>query len=55
MYTWYITISLITRCGYPAVNASYFDMSYHPVSTNVDCKLYKNARSVRCYDCNSCK
>uniref|UniRef100_A0A0A9D612 Tetraspanin-10 n=1 Tax=Arundo donax TaxID=35708 RepID=A0A0A9D612_ARUDO len=48
-------ISLIFRCGYPALNASYFDLSYHPVSTNVDCKLYKNVRSVRCYDCNSCK
>ncbi|GJM91155.1 hypothetical protein PR202_ga07502 [Eleusine coracana subsp. coracana] len=23
--------SLIIRCGYPAVNASYFDLSYHPV------------------------
>lgn len=45
----------IVRCGYPALNASYFDLSYHPVSTNVDCKLYKNARSVRCYDCDSCK
>jgi hypothetical protein len=43
------------ECGYPAVNASYFDLSYHPVSTNVDCKLYKNARSVLCYDCDSCK
>ncbi|GJM91150.1 hypothetical protein PR202_ga07497 [Eleusine coracana subsp. coracana] len=43
------------KCGYPAVNASYFDLSYHPVNTNVDCKLYKNTRSVRCYDCNSCK
>ncbi|TVU32087.1 hypothetical protein EJB05_23805 [Eragrostis curvula] len=43
------------ECGYPAVNASYFDLSYHPVSTNVDCKLYKNVRFVRCYDCNSCK
>ncbi|RLN41079.1 hypothetical protein C2845_PM01G38560 [Panicum miliaceum] len=43
------------ECGYPALNASYFDLSYHPVSTNIDCKLYKNARSVRCYDCDSCK
>ncbi|XP_021307481.1 tetraspanin-10 isoform X1 [Sorghum bicolor] len=43
------------ECGYPALNASYFDLSFHPVSTNVDCKLYKNTRSVRCYDCNSCK
>jgi len=48
-------IALIFRCGYPALNASYFDLSFHPVSTNVDCKLYKNTRSVRCYDCNSCK
>ncbi|GJN19811.1 hypothetical protein PR202_gb07121 [Eleusine coracana subsp. coracana] len=29
------------ECGYPAVNVSYFDLSYHPVSTNVDCKLFK--------------
>uniref|UniRef100_A0A0E0M9F4 Tetraspanin-10 n=1 Tax=Oryza punctata TaxID=4537 RepID=A0A0E0M9F4_ORYPU len=43
------------ECGYPAVNSSYFDLSYHPVSTNVDCKLYKNVRSVLCYDCDSCK
>ncbi|RCV42239.1 hypothetical protein SEVIR_9G199700v4 [Setaria viridis] len=43
------------ECGYPALNASYFDLSYHPVSTNIDCKLYKNARSVKCYDCDSCK
>lgn len=43
------------ECGYPALNASTFDLSYHPVSTNVDCKLYKNDRSLRCYDCNSCK
>ncbi|KAG6481703.1 hypothetical protein ZIOFF_058322 [Zingiber officinale] len=27
------------RCGYPAVNASYYDLSYHPVSKNKDCKL----------------
>ncbi|KAF6994743.1 hypothetical protein CFC21_011373 [Triticum aestivum] len=43
------------ECGYPALNASNFDLSYHPVSTNVDCKLYKNDRFLRCYDCNSCK
>ncbi|THU55171.1 hypothetical protein C4D60_Mb11t03750 [Musa balbisiana] len=43
------------RCGYPAVNASYYDLSYHPVSTNKDCKLYKNARAIKCYDCDSCK
>ncbi|KAJ3682216.1 hypothetical protein LUZ60_014789 [Juncus effusus] len=44
-----------SECGYPAVNASYYDLSYHPVSTNNDCKLYKNDKSVKCYDCNSCK
>ncbi|PWZ56174.1 Tetraspanin-10 [Zea mays] len=43
------------RCGFPALNASYFDLSYHPASANADCKLYRNARSVRCYDCSSCK
>ncbi|XP_042419495.1 tetraspanin-10-like isoform X2 [Zingiber officinale] len=44
-----------SECGYPAVNASYYDLSYHPVSKNKDCKLYKNARSIKCYDCDSCK
>ncbi|XP_020094146.1 tetraspanin-10 [Ananas comosus] len=44
-----------SECGYPAVNASYYDLSYHPVSTNKDCKLYKNARTVKCYDCDSRK
>ncbi|CAL9125128.1 unnamed protein product [Musa textilis] len=44
-----------SECGYPAVNASYYDLSYHPVSTNKDCKLYKNARAIKCYDCDSCK
>ncbi|XP_008796792.1 tetraspanin-10 isoform X2 [Phoenix dactylifera] len=44
-----------SECGYPAVNASYYDLSYHPVSNNKDCKLYKNAPSVKCYDCDSCK
>ncbi|NP_001353978.1 Tetraspanin-10 [Zea mays] len=43
------------ECGFPALNASYFDLSYHPASANADCKLYRNARSVRCYDCSSCK
>uniref|UniRef100_A0ACD5TJC6 Uncharacterized protein n=2 Tax=Avena sativa TaxID=4498 RepID=A0ACD5TJC6_AVESA len=43
------------ECGYPALNASNFDLSFRPVSTNVDCKLYKNDKSIRCYDCNSCK
>ncbi|XP_064934829.1 tetraspanin-10-like isoform X1 [Musa acuminata AAA Group] len=44
-----------SECGYPAVNASYYDLTYHPVSTNKDCKLYKNSRSIKCYDCDSCK
>ncbi|KAI4370066.1 hypothetical protein MLD38_018451 [Melastoma candidum] len=42
-------------CGYPAVGTSNYDLSYHPVSPNRDCKLYKNARAVKCYDCDSCK
>ncbi|KAI0493594.1 hypothetical protein KFK09_023713 [Dendrobium nobile] len=44
-----------SECGYPAINASYYDLSYHPTSTSKDCKLYKNARNVKCYDCDSCK
>ncbi|RXH95495.1 hypothetical protein DVH24_007995 [Malus domestica] len=43
-----------SECGYPAVNASYYDMSFHPVSSNKDCKLYKNARDTKCYNCDSC-
>ncbi|BBH03332.1 tetraspanin10 [Prunus dulcis] len=45
----------LSRCGYPAVNASHYDMSFHPVSSNKDCKLYKNARDIKCYNCDSCK
>ncbi|CAK8579158.1 unnamed protein product [Lathyrus sativus] len=44
-----------SECGYPAVNASYYDLSFHPVSPNHDCKRYKNSRAVKCYDCDSCK
>jgi len=44
-----------SECGYPARNASYYDLSFNPVSLNKDCKLYKNRRSVKCYNCNSCK
>ncbi|GMN32230.1 hypothetical protein TIFTF001_003575 [Ficus carica] len=44
-----------SECGYPAVNASYYDLSFHPVSSNKDCKLYKNSRQVKCYNCDSCK
>lgn len=44
-----------SECGYPARNASYYDLSFNPVSLNKDCQLYKNRRSVKCYNCNSCK
>lgn len=44
-----------SECGYPAINASYYDLSFHPVSTNKDCKLYKNSRAIKCYNCDSCK
>ncbi|KAD2067450.1 hypothetical protein E3N88_41914 [Mikania micrantha] len=44
-----------SQCGYPAVNASYYDLSFHPVSSNKDCKLYKNLKSIKCYSCDSCK
>ncbi|XP_028804758.1 tetraspanin-10-like isoform X3 [Neltuma alba] len=27
-----------SECGYPAVNASYYDLTFHPVSPNHDCK-----------------
>ncbi|GAY55254.1 hypothetical protein CUMW_163010 [Citrus unshiu] len=42
------------ECGYPVVNASYYDLSFHPTSSNKDCKLYKNSRAVKCYNCDSC-
>ncbi|XP_020527477.1 tetraspanin-10 isoform X3 [Amborella trichopoda] len=44
-----------SECGYPAINASYYDLSFHPVSGNRDCKLYKNSPSIKCYNCDSCK
>ncbi|XP_039133288.1 LOW QUALITY PROTEIN: tetraspanin-10 [Dioscorea cayenensis subsp. rotundata] len=44
-----------SECGYPAVNASYYDLSYHPVSSNKDCKTYKNSQNIKCYNCDSCK
>ncbi|KAF6135290.1 hypothetical protein GIB67_021652 [Kingdonia uniflora] len=44
-----------SECGYPTRNASYYDLSFRPISTNNDCKRYKNARDVRCYNCDSCK
>lgn len=44
-----------SECGYPVINASNYDLSYRPVSSNRDCKLYKNSRDVKCYNCDSCK
>ncbi|TKY60601.1 Tetraspanin-10 protein [Spatholobus suberectus] len=44
-----------SQCGYPAVNASYYDLTFHPVSPNNDCTRYKNSRAIKCYDCDSCK
>ncbi|CAN1300886.1 TET10 [Linum perenne] len=44
-----------SECGYPAVNASFYDLSFHPVSSNKDCKLYKNSKAIKCYNCDSCK
>ncbi|GAB4856884.1 Tetraspanin-10, variant 3 [Ancistrocladus abbreviatus] len=44
-----------SECGYPAINASYYDLSYHPASSSKDCKLYKNTRAIKCYNCDSCK
>ncbi|XP_076912655.1 tetraspanin-10-like [Bidens hawaiensis] len=44
-----------SQCGYPAVNASYYDLTFHPVSGNMDCKLYKNSKLIKCYNCDSCK
>nr|XP_043607692.1 tetraspanin-10-like [Erigeron canadensis]XP_043607693.1 tetraspanin-10-like [Erigeron canadensis] len=44
-----------SQCGYPVVNASYHDISFHPLSSNKDCKLYKNSKAVKCYNCDSCK
>ncbi|XP_051129244.1 tetraspanin-10 [Andrographis paniculata] len=44
-----------SECGYPAVNASHYDLSFHPMSSNKDCRLYKNSKSIKCYNCDSCK
>ncbi|XP_076953215.1 tetraspanin-10-like [Bidens hawaiensis] len=44
-----------SQCGYPAVNASHYDLSFHPLSPVKDCKLYKNSKVVKCYNCDSCK
>ncbi|XP_057775787.1 tetraspanin-10-like [Salvia miltiorrhiza] len=44
-----------SECGYPAVNASFYDLSFHPISSNKDCQLYKNSKAIKCYNCDSCK
>ncbi|GMQ05353.1 hypothetical protein CsSME_00050419 [Camellia sinensis var. sinensis] len=44
-----------SECGYPAVNASYYDLSFHPISSDKDCKIYKNSKEIKCYNCDSCK
>ncbi|KAI7988110.1 Tetraspanin-10 [Camellia lanceoleosa] len=44
-----------SECGYPAVNASYYDLSFHPISSDKDCKSYKNSKEIKCYNCDSCK
>ncbi|XP_011072336.1 tetraspanin-10 isoform X2 [Sesamum indicum] len=44
-----------SECGYPAMNASFYDLSFHPISSNKDCRLYKNSKAVKCYNCDSCK
>ncbi|KAJ0442941.1 hypothetical protein HanIR_Chr16g0815081 [Helianthus annuus] len=40
---------LFPFCGYPAVNASYYDLSFHPVSSNKDCKTVIRATGVAQY------
>nr|KAJ0186374.1 hypothetical protein LSAT_V11C900471750 [Lactuca sativa] len=42
-------------CGYPAVNASYYDLTFHPNSSNKDCILYKNRKPIKCYNYDSSK
>ncbi|XP_073141987.1 tetraspanin-10 isoform X2 [Henckelia pumila] len=44
-----------SECGYPVVNASFYDLSFHPISSIKDCKLYKNSKNIKCYNCDSCK
>lgn len=44
-----------SECDYPVVNASFYDLSFRPISSNKDCRLYKNAKAVKCYNCDSCK
>ncbi|KAJ8766131.1 hypothetical protein K2173_021648 [Erythroxylum novogranatense] len=44
-----------SECGYPVINASFYDLSFQPISSKHDCKLYRNSRTVKCYNCDSCK
>ncbi|CAL5429862.1 unnamed protein product [Camellia sinensis] len=44
-----------SECGYPVINASYYDLSFHPISPDNDCKVYKNSKAIKCYNCDSCK
>eukprot|EP00249_Psilotum_nudum_P036827 c8835_g1_i2 orf=1047-1661(+) len=44
-----------SECGYPAKNASFYDLSFRSLSSDKDCKLYKNNPAVKCYSCDSCK
>ncbi|KAK6947710.1 hypothetical protein RJ641_001183 [Dillenia turbinata] len=37
------------------VSASYYDLSFHPVSSKIYCKHYKNSHGVKCYNYASCK
>nr|KAJ0227616.1 hypothetical protein LSAT_V11C100037370 [Lactuca sativa] len=42
-------------CGYPAVKASYDDLTFDPISSNRDCILYKNRKPIKLYKCDSSK
>lgn len=45
-----------SECGFSAKNVSYFDLNSHSKSsTDKDCALFKNAPSIRCYNCDSCR
>ncbi|KAK1430598.1 hypothetical protein QVD17_13457 [Tagetes erecta] len=44
-----------SQCGYPAVNASFYNLNVHAVRPVKDCKLYRNSKGTKCYNCDSCK
>ncbi|KAK9121327.1 hypothetical protein Syun_018944 [Stephania yunnanensis] len=44
-----------SECGYPPINASFYDLSFHPIGKNHDCERYRNSRAIKCYNCDSCK